>query len=46
MQKLNIKYVQCQTISALHLCIVNTQVLFKNFSKVFCFVFKGKSYIF
>jgi len=46
MQKLNTKYVQCQTISVLHLCIVKTQVLFKNFSRVFCFVFKGNPYIF
>lgn len=35
MKKLNIKYVQHQTISASHLCIVNSLVLFRNLSKAF-----------
>lgn len=38
MQKLNTNYTHCQTTSALHLCVVNTQVLLQNFSKAFWFV--------
>lgn len=33
MWKLNTKYVQHQTISASHLCILNSLVLFRNLSK-------------
>lgn len=35
MKKLDTKYVQHQTISASHLCIVNSLVLFRNLSKAF-----------